>query len=55
MKLSKELEDALEAVSKEVESWPAWKRSIDLKDVTKPSPASEEDDQDTLLTRAAGA
>jgi len=30
MKLSRELNDALEAVSKEVDSWPAWKRSIDL-------------------------
>lgn len=33
MKISKELSDALEAVSKEVDSWPAWQRSIDLRDL----------------------
>lgn len=44
MKLSKELNDALEAVSKEVDSWPAWKRSIDLherKKVTEPTGNNE--------------
>lgn len=44
MKLSKELNDALEAVSKEVDSWPAWKRGIDLyerKKVTEPTGNNE--------------
>lgn len=41
MKLSKELNDALEAVSKEVDSWPAWKRSIDLHDLKKVTEAPE--------------
>lgn len=29
MKASKELNEALQAISKEVEAWPEWKRSID--------------------------
>lgn len=35
MKISKDLSDALEAVNKEVESWPAWKRSIDSLELKK--------------------
>jgi hypothetical protein len=35
MKLSKELYEHLEAVSREVEGWPKWKRSIDLRDLKK--------------------
>jgi hypothetical protein len=35
MRLSKELNDALEAVSKEVDSWPDWKRSVDMQDLNK--------------------
>jgi len=62
MKLSKELNDALEAVSKEVDSWPAWKRSIDLKQQTE-SPEDSEASGERLtsnrkprqLARAAGA
>jgi hypothetical protein len=46
MKLSKELNDALEAVSKEVDSWPTWKRSIDLHDLKKVSePAQNNESQ----------
>jgi hypothetical protein len=41
MKLSKELNDALEAVSKEVDSWPAWKRSIDLHDLKQQTESTE--------------
>lgn len=41
MKLSKELDDALEAISKEVDSWPAWKRSIDLHDLKQPTESSD--------------
>jgi hypothetical protein len=47
MKLSRELNEALEAVSKEVDSWPAWKRSVDMQDLNKtqasqnPQPAIE--------------
>lgn len=33
----KELEADLEAVAKEVESWPAWKRSIDLRELNNPA------------------
>jgi hypothetical protein len=29
MKLSKDLQKALDKISKEVEKWPAWKRSLD--------------------------
>jgi hypothetical protein len=35
MKISKELHDSLEKVSKEVEKWPKWKRSVDLRDLKK--------------------
>jgi len=31
----KELNAALEAVSKEVDRWPEWKRSIDMHDLKK--------------------
>ena len=64
MKLSKELNDALEAVSKEVDSWPTWKRSIDLRDmkkVTEPQENSESSPEPpanrktTALARAARA
>ncbi len=41
MKISKDLNDALEMVSKEVDSWPAWKRSIDSRDLKKLTEASE--------------
>ena len=44
MKISKELDDALEKVAKEVENWPAWKRSVDLRDLKKLSDASENHD-----------
>jgi hypothetical protein len=44
MKISKELDDALEKVAKEVENWPAWKRSVDLRDLKKLSEASENHD-----------
>lgn len=65
MKLSKELDDALEAVSKEVDSWPAWKRSIDLNDLKQPTESSEDREasgekltsnrKPRQLARAAGA
>lgn len=65
MKLSKELDDALEAVSKEVDSWPAWKRSIDLHDLKQhtETPEDPETSGERLtsnrkprhLARAAGA
>lgn len=65
MKLSKELNEALEAVSKEVDSWPAWKRSIDLNDrkkVTEPAENNQSSPKGvsgsrktTQLARAAGA
>ena len=64
MKLSKELNDALEAISKEVDSWPAWKRSIDLNDpkrVTRPAETNESSlrgagsRKAAPLARAAGA
>jgi hypothetical protein len=42
MKLTKELDDALEAVAKEVDSWPAWKRSIDSHDLKKLTQSSQE-------------
>ena len=29
MKISKQLEDALNEVSREVDAWPQWKRSLD--------------------------
>ncbi|MBZ5528868.1 MAG: hypothetical protein LAN71_13325 [Acidobacteriia bacterium] len=32
MKVSKQLNEALQAISKEVEAWPQWKRSIDPRD-----------------------
>ena len=35
MKISKDLDDDLELVAKEVESWPEWKRSVDLRDLKK--------------------
>jgi hypothetical protein len=41
MKISKDLNNALEAISKEVDTWPAWKRSIDLNDLKKGSEAPE--------------
>jgi hypothetical protein len=41
MKISKDLNDALEIVSKEVDGWPAWKRSIDSRDLKKLTEASE--------------
>jgi hypothetical protein len=41
MKPTKELDDALEAVSKEVDSWPSWKRSIDLMDLKELGETSE--------------
>ncbi|MGA7796003.1 MAG: hypothetical protein WCA19_23470 [Candidatus Acidiferrales bacterium] len=44
MEISKKLNDALEKVAKEVESWPAWKRSVDLRDLKKLSEASENND-----------
>lgn len=31
----KALQEALDRVAKEVESWPAWKRSVDLRDIEK--------------------
>lgn len=56
MKLSKDLENALETACKEVEGWPAWKRSIDLKNPPKESSRnSEGNDQETPRTRAAQA
>jgi hypothetical protein len=64
MKLSKELNDALEAVSKEVDSWPAWTRSIDMhdqkKEIETQSNASANEKvvgnrKTTHLARAAGA
>ena len=63
MKLTKELNEALEAVSKEVDSWPAWKRSIDPSD-RKKATASTENDKSSIkgpnvtrkaMARAAGA
>jgi hypothetical protein len=39
MKLSKELNDALDAISKEVESWPSWKRRVELRAARKVSEA----------------
>jgi hypothetical protein len=41
MKLSKELDDTLDAISKEVDSWPEWKRSVDLNDLKKMTEPSE--------------
>jgi hypothetical protein len=41
MKLSKELYDALEAVSKEVNRWPAWTRSIDSQDLKQQTESGE--------------
>lgn len=35
VKISKDLDEALESVSKEVDSWPAWKRSVDQRDLEK--------------------
>lgn len=65
MKLSKELDDALEAVSKEVNSWPAWKRSIDMHELKQPTESSENSEasgerltsnrKPRQLARAAGA
>jgi hypothetical protein len=65
MKLSKELDDALEAVSKEVDSWPSWKRSIDMHDLKHPTESSENREasdqrltsnrKPSQLARAAGA
>ena len=34
----KRLKEELEKISKEVESWPAWKRSIDLNNPAKGLP-----------------
>jgi hypothetical protein len=44
MKISKELDEALEKVAEEVEDWPAWKRSVDLRDLKKLSDASKNHD-----------
>lgn len=65
MKLSKELNDALEAVSKEVDSWPSWKRSIDLHDLKQQTESPEDSEasgerlasnrKPRQLARAAGA
>jgi hypothetical protein len=65
MKLSKELDDALEAVSKEVDSWPAWKRSLDLHDLKQQTESSKDcaasgervtsNRKPRQLARAAGA
>jgi hypothetical protein len=41
MKMSKELYDALEAVSKEVNRWPAWTRSIDSQDLKQQTESGE--------------
>lgn len=41
MKLDSKLAADLEAISKEVESWPAWKRSIDLRNLNKENNAHE--------------
>jgi len=65
VKISKDLKNALEAVSKEVDAWPAWKRSIDLNDLKKVNGAPERQESPTesrsckskgsLATRAARA
>jgi hypothetical protein len=65
MKLSKDLNDALEAVSKEVDGWPAWKRSVDAQDLKKtPEPRANKASQNNgpggsrktaHTARAAGA
>lgn len=53
MKLSKELNDALEAVSKEVDRWPAWKRSIDLQDLKKVTEPSENNESSSQRAAAS--
>ena len=57
MKLSKELNDALESVSREVDCWPALKRSIDLQDRKKktkePSESCESSQESTSTNRKA--
>jgi len=59
MKISKELNEALEKVAREVEDWPAWKRSVDLRDLKKLSEMSENHEvtekQTVLVARAAKA
>jgi hypothetical protein len=60
LKISKELDESLEAISKEVDSWPDWKRSIDLRELTKlteasqPSEAAGDKRKPPLSARAAG-
>jgi hypothetical protein len=59
MKISKELDEALEKIAREVEGWPAWKRSVDLRDLKKLSEMSENHEltekQNVLVSRAAKA
>lgn len=56
MKLSKELDDALKAVSQEVDSWPGWKRSIGPDDCQQSTAVTQEStprETPGLVTRAA--
>jgi hypothetical protein len=53
MRISKELDDDLELAAKEVESWPTWKRSVDIRDLKKLASPSENQEVPTDLTTGA--
>jgi hypothetical protein len=55
MKISKQLEDALNDVSREVESWPQWKRSLDPQNQRNIDSAPEAVELNTSPERARGA
>jgi hypothetical protein len=42
MKISKQLEDVLNAAEEEVRDWPLWKRSLDQQNQKKLMPSNQE-------------
>lgn len=54
MKVSRELSDTLEAITKEVDSWPASKRSIDVHGLKKKSTTTETPRKNTSDTDGTG-
>jgi hypothetical protein len=55
MKISKQLEDALNDVSREVESWPQWKRSLDPQNQKNVDSAPEAMELNARPERVLGA
>lgn len=53
MKISKELAEDLELAAKEVESWPTWNRSVDIRDLKKLASPSENQELSSDLTFGA--